>query len=127
MGLALLACDAKGSGPSATGAPEMQAGGTDVQKNVDAAVVNRLATARCDQEEGCKNIGSGAKYDSVEVCRDTLRGSIGNDLNTYGCPRGLDVDAVELCIAAIRSEECNHPFDTLTRFDKCRTGMLCSR
>jgi hypothetical protein len=29
--------------------------------------------------------------------------------------------------AAIKSEECSHPFDTLTRYDKCRTGSLCMK
>jgi hypothetical protein len=30
-------------------------------------------------------------------------------------------------VAAIRSEECNDPLETLKRDDKCRTGALCMR
>jgi hypothetical protein len=90
-------------------------------------VVDRLASARCDQEQGCNNIGPGAKYASRSVCMEQIHGSIANDLNGYKCPRGLDSVGVDRCMAAIKSEECNHPFDTLTRYDKCRTGALCLR
>ena len=41
--------------------------------------------------------------------------------------RGLDSDAVDRCMAAIKSEECSHPFDTLTRHDKCRTNAMCMK
>jgi hypothetical protein len=123
-GLCLLACNAQGKG-SPSGSPEMQAGGTSVQKSADAAIVSRLAAARCDQEDACKNIGPGGKYDSRSVCLDVIRGSIGNDLNAYACPRGLDRDAIERCVAAIRSEACSTPFDTLARFEKCRTSAIC--
>jgi hypothetical protein len=95
------------------------------QKGADTAVVDRLAEARCDQEQGCKNIGPGAKFASRTVCMDQLRGGIANDLNAYNCPGGLDSSGVDRCMAAIKSEECSHPFDTLTRYDKCRTGALC--
>ena len=91
------------------------------------AVVDRLAEARCDQEQGCNNIGPGAKFTSRSVCMEQIHGSIANDLNAYNCPRGLNRDGVDRCMAAIKSEECSHPFDTLTRYDKCRTGALCMK
>jgi hypothetical protein len=28
-------------------------------------------------------------------------------------------------MAAIKSEECSHPFQTLSRYDTCRNGALC--
>ena len=95
------------------------------QNRADQSVVNKLATARCDQEQGCNNVGPGAKFASRDVCLDQLRGSIGNDLNAYNCPRGLDSDATDRCLTAIKTEECSHPFDTLQRFDKCRSGAIC--
>ncbi len=121
----LFACGGANQGPAVTGTPESQAGVTSSQKHADTSVVDGLASARCDQEQGCKNVGPGTKFVSRGVCMDQMRGSIGNDLNAYNCPRGLDRDAVVRCTAAIQSEECSHPFDTLTRFDKCRTGALC--
>lgn len=121
----LFACGGANQGPAVTGTPESQTGVTSSQTNADTTVVDRLAAARCDQEQGCKNVGPDAKYASRSVCTDQLRGSIGNELNAYKCPRGLDRDAVDRCMAAVKSEECSHPFDTLMRFDKCRTGALC--
>jgi hypothetical protein len=121
MGL-LCACGAANEGPPVTGTPTHVTSG---QSSVDARVVDRLTAARCDQEEACKNIGPGAKYGSRSVCTDQVRGSIANDLNGYNCPRGIDSEALDRCMAAVKSEECSHPFDTLTRYDKCRTGALC--
>lgn len=95
------------------------------QNNADRSVVERLAAARCNQELTCDNIGPGAKFDSRRVCMDKMRGDIGNDFTAYKCPRGLNADAVNRCIQAIESEECSHPFDTITRFDKCRTSAIC--
>jgi hypothetical protein len=122
----LCACGGANQGPAVTGTPESP-GVTNSQRGADMAVVDRLSAARCDQEQACNNIGPGAKYASRSVCMDQLHGSIANDLNAYECPRGLDSAGVDRCMAAIKSEECNHPFDTLTRYDKCRTGALCMK
>jgi len=119
----LLACGGANQGPAVTGTQEGPV--TAPQKGADMAVVDRLGEARCDQEQGCKNIGPGAKFASRSVCMEQIHGSIANDLNEYKCPRGLSRDGVDRCMAAIKSEECSHPFDTLTRYDKCRTGALC--
>jgi Family of unknown function (DUF6184) len=121
----LFACGGATQGPPVTGTPERQTGVTSWQRDADSEVVDRLAAARCDQEQGCKNVGPDAKYASRSVCMDQTRGGIGNDLNAYKCSRGLDHDAVDRCMAAIISEECGHLFDRLTRFDKCRSSVVC--
>jgi hypothetical protein len=121
--LGLIAC----GGANQSAAPGTATPTTVTSQHTDKAIVDKLATARCDQEQSCKNIGPGAKFASRDVCMDQLRGSIGNDLNAYDCPRGLDSEALNRCMAAIQSEECSHPFDTLTRFDKCRTGAICMK
>ncbi|HSQ64539.1 MAG TPA: DUF6184 family natural product biosynthesis lipoprotein [Polyangiaceae bacterium] len=95
------------------------------QNVAQKAVVERLVTARCDQEQRCTNIGPGAKFASRQVCMDQVRGSIGNELNAYNCPHGLDSNAVDRCMMAIKSEACSTPFDTLSRYDKCRTSAMC--
>jgi len=123
----LLACGGTNQGPAVTGTPDVQTGVTSAQKGADTAVVDRLTAARCDQEQRCNNVGPGAKFASRTTCMDQIRGSIGNNLNAYDCPRGLDGDGVDRCMAAIKSEECDHPFDTLTRYDKCRTGAMCMK
>ncbi len=114
-------------GPAVTGTPEGQTGVTRPQESADTEVVDKLAAARCDFEQACKNIGPGAKYASPSACMEDVRGHIASKLNTQDCPRGLDSNAVDRCMAAIRSDECSHPFDTLTRFDTCRATALCMK
>ncbi len=59
---------------------------------------------------------------------DSFRASIGNDLNTYECPGGLDAEAVRQCLSAISGEECGaHPEDAITRMEKCRQGAMCMK
>ena len=132
----LLACGASQEPPNTASSADTQPApiaGTSVEshpgvtsaQSFDKSVVHQLASARCDQEQTCNNIGPKAKFASREVCMDQMKGSMGNDLNAYNCPRGIDRDGSNRCMAAVTSEECSHPFDTLTRYDKCRTGALC--
>lgn len=122
----LVACGGANNAPPVAGTSvETNSPTLTSAQSVDKTIVHRLASARCEQEQNCKNIGAGNKYATRETCLEQVQGSIGNDLNAYNCPRGLDHDAVDRCMAAIQSEECSHPFDTLTRFDKCRTSAMC--
>ena len=123
----LFACDTSSKPSPLPGTPELQGSSAASQKVADKAVVDRLAGARCDQEEVCKNVGPDRKYVSRSVCLDDVRGNIGNDLTAFNCPKGLDGDAVDRCMASIKNEECGHPFDTLLRFDKCRTDVICMK
>jgi hypothetical protein len=58
---------------------------------------------------------------------DSFRASIGNELDTYSCPKGIDRGQVAHCLAAIENEACNHPLETLQRLDKCRSAALCQK
>jgi hypothetical protein len=104
-------------------------GATNVQPRAsDATFVERIASARCDREQTCANIGDGRKYASRNVCMDQLRGRIANDLNSYQCPLGIDTGAVEECLAAIGAEQCGaHPVEAISRMDKCRSGAMCMK
>lgn len=94
----------------------------------DASVVERLSRARCEREEFCDNVGGGKKYTSRQICMDSFRSTIGNDLNSYQCPGGLDDVAIRDCLSAISSEECGaHPLEAITRVDKCRSGAMCKK
>jgi len=121
----LIACGASQQTPISNTAADQP---TVTSQNIaQKAVVEKLVSARCDQEQRCNNIGPREKFASRAICMDKLRGDIGNDLNAYNCPRGLDSDAVDHCMMAIKGEECSTPFDTLARYDKCRTGALCMK
>ena len=120
----LLACGGS-EGPPVAGTPVNEASAPAAQKKVDEAVVDQVTNARCDHEETCKGIGDGQKYATRKVCTEQLRSDMSNDLNAYKCPRGIDSDALEHCMAAIKAEECGHPFDSLSRHQKCMTSNLC--
>jgi hypothetical protein len=129
----LFACEHTDRGEAAA-APGTNAvatdrvGATSAQAaSADAAIVQQLSAARCDREQSCNNVGGGQKYATRSVCMEQMRGSIANDLNTYNCPRGIDHDEVDHCVAAIKNEECSHPLDTITRMEKCRTGLMCMK
>lgn len=119
----LLAC----GGSNANTQPEYPGSGVTNAQKVDSSVVNRLSEARCDREQTCNNVGAGQKYASRGVCMDQMRGSLANDLNAYNCPRGIDDAQLDQCMTSIRGEECGHPFDSLSRMEKCRTGAICMK
>jgi len=113
---------------SATYAPRGATNAQSRSNSVDASVVERLTRARCDREQFCENVGGGKKYASREVCMGSFRSSIGNDLNSYQCPSGLDGSAVQQCLSAISGEECGaHPVEAITRMERCRKGEICMK
>jgi hypothetical protein len=117
----LIACGGSNQAPAVSGT------GVTSAQTADSAIVSKLAAARCDREQTCDDVGAGKKYVSRDVCMDQMRGSLANDLNAYDCPRGIDESQLDRCMTAIRSEECSHPLDTLSRMEKCRTGALCMK
>jgi hypothetical protein len=102
-------------------------GVTNQQNAAAERVVERLAYARCDHEQACKNIGNGRKYVTSEVCMDQVRGNTANDLNAYNCPRGIDQKALDTCLEALRSSGCNFSLDALNRDNNCRSGAMCMK
>jgi len=90
----------------------------------DGAIL-RLVAARCSREQACKNIGSDKHFTSFDTCSAELRGRMVNELSSTDCPRGIDAKGLESCMESIRTEDCNNPVDTITRFASCRTSALC--
>jgi hypothetical protein len=117
----LVACGGAKQEPAVSGTGVVSA------QRADSAVVDKLASARCDREQSCNNVGGGQKYASRDVCMDQMRGSLANELNAYDCPRGIDEAQLGECMTAIRNEECGHPIDTISRMAKCRTSALCMK
>jgi hypothetical protein len=122
MGL-LLACASSNHGPAVAGT-STQTMISSAQAS-DATIVERVANARCDREEMCSNIGPGRKYVSRNVCMEQIRGGIANDINGYNCPRGVDSDALDSCMAAIKNNDCSNFIETMRRSDRCRPAALC--
>ena len=87
--------------------------------------VTEIASARCNREERCKNIGHDKTYATHEACTSKLEGSTESDINLNDCKHGVDRPKLHDCLAKIRNEDCGNPIDTLSRVAACRTGELC--
>lgn len=90
-----------------------------------AAAVNDIATARCEREQRCGNIGAGKSYESATACSSKLSQELQEELNGYECPQGISSKELQECMKAIREEECNSPLDKLARLAACRDSDLC--
>ena len=90
-----------------------------------AAGVDAIVATRCDLEQKCSNIAPGQKYNSREACESKLQGTTAAELNIQDCPRGVDCGKLEACLATIRAEECSSVFDSMSRWNACRTGTIC--
>jgi hypothetical protein len=102
-------------------------GATNAQAaNVDPSVVDQLAMASCDHEQGCYNIGNGQTYASREACMSQLRGSIDNQLSGY-CPQGVAQDGLAKCMSSIRTDSCSHTLLALVHEEHCDASIICAR
>jgi hypothetical protein len=128
-GMLVLGCEHTDDRAETCTPAQRQMGVTNTQgreSHFHTSVVGHLASARCDREQTCNNVGDGQKYASRRVCMEQFRGSVANDLNSHECPGGINGAAVQECVAAIGKEECGaHPVETITRMDKCRSGAIC--
>lgn len=84
-----------------------------------------IATARCEREQRCNNVGSGKRYESLGACRAAVRASFADDINPSDCRAGIDRGELRECMQEVRSESCGNPVDTLERVVACRTSDLC--
>jgi hypothetical protein len=117
-GLALGACDRQGLAPEHSETPEAR------EHAVESAVED-IVDARCDLEERCNHVGPGTTFDSRDTCESKMQGTTASELNTKDCPRGVDGTKLVTCLANIRAEACTSIFDSLTRWNACRSGQVC--
>jgi hypothetical protein len=97
----------------------------DVNRTTNALAVSSIATARCDRELKCKNIGSNKTYLSTNECITKLQNDKRTDLNADECPGGVSDKDLSSCLKAIREEDCGNPLDSISRLTACRSSALC--
>jgi len=90
-----------------------------------ASAAESITEARCAREQRCENIGADKKYSSFADCSARIRNDWKDELNTRECPGGIDQKELDECLAAVRAEDCNSPFDTLGRLSECTAGPMC--
>lgn len=89
------------------------------------AAVRAIASARCDREQRCENVGADKKYLSESACREQVTNDWAVDLNKYECPRGIVQAELDECLRDVRAEDCGNPFDTLSRVVACNAADIC--
>jgi len=85
----------------------------------------QIASARCEREQTCGNIGDNKSYSSSQDCLARIRADWKEDLNARECPGGVNNQELNECLQQIRAEACGNPFDTLARITECTQGQIC--
>jgi len=85
----------------------------------------QIASARCEREQTCGNIGDNKSYSSSQDCLTRIRADWKDDLNARECPGGVNNHELNECLQQIRAESCGNPFDTLARITECTQGQIC--
>jgi hypothetical protein len=117
--LLVLACDHDSSPRIETTA------GQGAAQPVNQHDIDAIATERCAREDRCGNIGDGRSYATRDVCMMKIRADNMNELTNGRCPRGIDPGRMQSCMTDIRTERCDHLFDTLSRVNSCAKDSLC--
>jgi hypothetical protein len=89
------------------------------------SAVDTIASARCDRELRCNNVGSGKRYESKDACMSAIRNNQRQDLNLTACPGGVNEKELNECLQEITKDDCNNPLDNITRIAACRTDDIC--
>ncbi len=94
-------------------------------RTTPASALASIATARCDREVRCKNVGVKEKYASREECVTKMKEDKRDDINAKDCPAGISEKELNNCLQSIRTEDCGNPLDAISRLSACRSGALC--
>lgn len=89
------------------------------------SAVGKIASARCEREVRCNNIGTKEKYSTRDDCVMRMRDDKRDDINEKDCPGGIDKKQLNACVVAIHDEACGNPLDTISRLVACRSGSIC--
>jgi hypothetical protein len=93
--------------------------------SVSAHDVEIVAKERCDREERCSNVGADRKYATRAACVERIRDDSLRTFTNAACPQGVDSSRLQACLAELRQERCDGPFDTLSRNTTCTRSVLC--
>jgi hypothetical protein len=84
----------------------------------------QIASARCDHEQRCNDIGPDKKYGSREHCMTVMRDDAAKSVNH--CRNGIDQEDVRECLTDIQGQNCGNPFSSLMSSKECNSDDLCA-
>jgi len=90
-----------------------------------SSAVGRIASARCDREVRCNNVGTKEKYSNRADCVMRMQDDKREAINEKDCPGGVDKKQLNACLSAVRDEACGNPLDSISRLVSCRSGSIC--
>jgi hypothetical protein len=126
LGLLLGACSKDNDRPPVTAVEKTPNQiGAEAPGPATASASESIAESRCEREQRCDNIGDQKKFSSKSDCLARIRADWKDDLNARECPAGVNSTQLRECLTAIRGEDCNSPFDTLSRVSACTSGQIC--
>lgn len=123
-----LACSHDSTPASSAAAERSRANGTSEHMTAASgthSAAEQIASARCERERTCGNIGDNKTYSSSQDCLARIRADWQDDLNARECPGGVNVHELNECVEQIRAEACGNPFDTLARVTECTQRQIC--
>jgi hypothetical protein len=107
--------------PGSAEPPPGAATNTAKERALDA-----LASARCERELRCENIGAQKSYGSMDSCRAEVRSEWQKGFDAETCTGGIVEEKLNGCLAQLRDEKCDHPIATLGRMGACQPGAMCN-
>jgi hypothetical protein len=129
---ALFACEheepAQTSAANAQYAPINQTspGVTNMQPlNIDDSVFRSLATASCNHELSCGDLGE--RSGALDACVSKAQARVQSELTAYGCSMGLAPAALDQCTTALLGGACHVAQGSLATHPDCRSDALCMK
>lgn len=124
-GVGLLAISACGG---ETREPAMQPASQVAPAHSQKDAIEAIASARCEREQRCNNIGASAEYQNQEHCMSVARTDATDSLDDEDCRRGIKPGDLSECLSDLRSRACSSvggAFDSLSGMLSCRAAELC--
>ncbi|HTJ80858.1 MAG TPA: DUF6184 family natural product biosynthesis lipoprotein [Polyangiaceae bacterium] len=119
----LIAC---GSAPQPTPA----AGPVPMRTRINYALATpRIATAECEHELKCGNVGSSLKFSSIQHCEEVKSAGINQDFATdENCKNGILADDLDKCVSKTVDATCEGLSSVITDMERasvCGSADLC--
>jgi hypothetical protein len=108
--------------------PQMQPAAQVAPAHSAKDAVDAIASARCDREQRCNNIGPDADYQNREHCMNVARADASDTLSDDDCKRGIKPEDLNECLSDLRGRSCSAvgaAFDKLSTMMSCRAAELC--
>jgi hypothetical protein len=84
-----------------------------------------IATARCEREAKCNNVGERGEYVTQEDCVVSLEPATRGELDERDCPSGISEVELRECTDEIKQTDCDSPVQSIDLVTECSNEELC--